>query len=63
MNQGCGEMSSMSFPVEYFPAHATAQGELHRVPFPGSGSSSSQGHLPQRIVVIWYDIGSQLSST
>lgn len=43
MNQGCGEMSCMSFPVENFPVHATAQDELYRVPFPGSGSPSSQG--------------------
>lgn len=63
MNQGCGEASHMSFPVEYFPAHATAPGESHRVPFPGSGSSSSQGRLPQEIFGIWCGIGSQLSST
>lgn len=63
MNQGCGGMSCVSFPMECFPAHATAQGELHRVPFPGSGSSSSQSHLPQRTAGIWCGISSQLSST
>lgn len=60
MNQSCGEMSCMGFSVEYFPARATAQGELHWVPSPSSESSSSQGHVPHGTVGIWCGIGSLL---